>query len=73
MGGTANLGADYSLTGAAGQVTIPAGQTFATVTLHAISDSLKERKESATMVLRAGTGYKLPSRPKAVLTIANGP
>lgn len=45
MSGTATLGIDYTLTGAQlqgtqGRVLIPAGQTSATVTLHALTDGV---------------------------------
>ena len=73
MGGTSVQGVDYSLGGIPGQVTIGAGQTSATVTLHSIADHVKERNETASMILGQGTGYKLPKRPKAALTIVNGP
>jgi hypothetical protein len=73
MRGTALQGSDYMLTGTAGQVTIPAGQSSATVLLHAVADHIKETSETATMVLTSGTGYKIPKRAKATLTIVNGP
>ena len=73
MGGTAIEGVDYNLSGVSGQITIPAGQMSATVTLNAVSDHVKERIESATMILRSGLGYKLPKRPRAVLNIVNAP
>jgi cell division septation protein DedD len=73
MRGTAVEGSDYSLGGISGQVTIPAGQSSATVGLHPIADQVKERNETATMRLTNGIGYRLPKRPKASLTILNGP
>jgi hypothetical protein len=73
MRGTALQGSDYTLSGTAGQVTIPAGQSSATVLLHAVADHVKETNETATMVLTSGTGYKIPKRAKATLTIVNGP
>jgi len=73
MGGTSTQGIDYSLGGVPGQVTIGAGQTSATVTLHSIADHVKEKNETASMILGQGMGYKLPRRPKAALTIVNGP
>jgi hypothetical protein len=71
MGGTAISGSDYSLNGVPGQVTIPAGQTSATIVLHSIADQVKERKETASMIISAGTGYKVPRRTKAVVIIVN--
>ena len=54
-------GNDYTLTGEPGQITIPAGQSSATVVFHAIADQLKERNETAIMVLMKGPGYKVPA------------
>jgi len=73
MGGTAQLGADYTLSDSSGQLTIPAGQSSASVVLHAIADQVKERNETAAMILAQGPGYKLPKRPRAAVTIVNGP
>ena len=73
MHGTALNGTDYTLDGMEGQVTIAAGQTSATVTLHSIADHVKEKNETAIMVASAGVGYKLPKRgTKATVTIVNG-
>jgi hypothetical protein len=73
MRGTATNGIDYTLDGTAGQVTIAAGQSSATVTLHAIADHLKERNETAIMAVISGPDYNLPKRgAKATLTIING-
>jgi hypothetical protein len=74
MRGTAQNGIDYTLDGTPGRVTIAAGQTSATVVLHAIADHVKERNETAIMALATGSGYKIPkSGAKASLTILNGP
>jgi hypothetical protein len=73
MRGTALNGTDYTLSGTPGQVTIGAGQNSATVALHSIADHVKERNETAVMALAAGSGYKIPNRAKATLTILNGP
>ena len=35
------------------------------------ADNLKEKKEKAVMTLQPGTGYKLPKKKKATVTIAN--
>jgi len=71
--GTAINGPDYTLSSAAGQVTIDPGQSSATVTLHSIADHVKERNETAIMTLSSGAGYKLPKHgSKATLTIING-
>ena len=55
MSGSAILGTDYSLSGAPGQVTIPAGQSFAKVILR----PLRSVKKNATMTLIPGVGYFL--------------
>jgi hypothetical protein len=69
MSGNALLGTDYTLSGASGQVTIPAGQSSATVTLHALANSARKRNVNATMNLSHGAGYKLGSAKKATVTI----
>jgi len=73
MAGNAGPGVDYTLSGVPGQVTIPAGQTSADVVMHSIADHVKERPESASMILGAGSGYKVPKRSKAVVKIINTP
>jgi len=74
MRGTAINGADYTLSQATGQVTIAAGSSSATITLHSIADHVKEKNESAILVLSSGSGYKLPRRgTKSTLTIYNAP
>ena len=74
MRGSARTGTDYILDGTTGQVTIAAGNNSATLTLHSIADHVKERNETAIMVMTSGSGYKLPRRgTKATLTILNGP
>jgi hypothetical protein len=60
MSGQAIRGKDYTLSGTFGKVTIPAGQSFATVTLHSIDEHERgETKETAIMTLKRGTGYEL--------------
>ena len=61
MSGQAILGTDYTLSGTPGRVTIPAGQSSATVTMHSIEDNDErvDRNEAATMTLSKGAGYKL--------------
>jgi hypothetical protein len=65
MGGSAVLGTDYTLSGPPGQVTIPAGQTFATVILHA----QRNVKKNAIMTLRPGSDYFLSGLADDVATI----
>ncbi len=69
MRGTARQGNDYTLTGTAGQITIPAGQSSATIVLQAVADQVKEKTETAIMVLVRGAGYKLPKHAKATVKI----
>jgi hypothetical protein len=73
MRGKTLQGSDYTLTGIPGEVTILAGQSSATVMLHAVADHVKEKSQTATMRLVDGIGYKLPKRSKASLTILNEP
>jgi hypothetical protein len=62
MSGQARLDTDYTLSGTPNQVTIPAGETSATVTLTATT-AKKKGKERAIMTLTMGSGYQLPTRP----------
>jgi K319-like protein len=73
MRGTGTNGSDYTLTGMAGQVTIGAGQSSGTVTLHSIADHVSERNETAIMALRKASGYGIGNPNKATLKILNGP
>jgi hypothetical protein len=73
MGGTARQGTDYTLTNTSGQVVIAAGQTTAAVMLHSIADHVNEKRETAALVVNAGSGYKVPKRERAVVAIVNGP
>ena len=73
MRGTAINGTDYTLDGMPGQVTLAAGTSSTTVSLHSIADHVKEKNETAIMIPNAGVGYKLPKRgTKATVTIVNG-
>jgi hypothetical protein len=78
MIGTAGLGTDYMLDGVPNQITIPAGQSSAGVTLTVITTKTRGR-EKATMVLTSGPDYNLPAGsgrrrakpPQASVTIQN--
>jgi hypothetical protein len=62
-GGNATLDTDYTLTGTPGSVVIPADGTSATITLHAISDNVKEGNgEAAKVFVEPGTGYEVPNQ-----------
>ena len=70
MSGSAVRGSDYTLSGTGHNVTILAGHSSATVTLHCLEDS-DERTEgntTATMTLSKGAGYTLENN-KATVTI----
>jgi uncharacterized delta-60 repeat protein len=69
MSGSATNGTDYSLSGAAGQVTIRAGQSSGAVILKAKADHVPEGAETAIMTLQPGTGYKLGKTKDATVSI----
>jgi hypothetical protein len=69
MSGTATNGTDYTLSGTPNQVTIPAGQSSATVTLTSILDQVTEGTETAIMTLQPGRGYKVGRNNQATLSI----
>jgi len=73
MGGTAQLGTDYTLSGVFGEADIPAGASSTTVVLQALTDTLKETNETATMKLAAAANYKVSNMNKATVTIVNVP
>jgi hypothetical protein len=71
LSGKAAYGADYVVDGNVGQITIPPGASSATVTLNALTDNLREKKEKAVMTLQRGTSYKLSKKKKATVTIVD--
>lgn len=71
MSGTAFLGTDYTLSGGAGQATIPAGANQVLVTLSALPDSIREVSETAKIITQAGSGYTLTTAHTATITILN--
>jgi hypothetical protein len=75
MSGTATFKNDYTLsTGTTPlQVTIPAGQSSATVTLRARTDNTAEQTETATMTLQPGTGYVVGPNNQKTVSILDGP
>jgi hypothetical protein len=73
MSGSATNGTDYKLSGAANQVTIPAGQSSATVTLKSKADGMTEGTETATMTLQPGSGYKVGRNNQATVSILDSP
>jgi hypothetical protein len=74
MSGGADQGSDYTLSGPAGQVVIPAGQSSATVTLDAILDHVQEKTQRATMDLTANANYHLLNNTSSsTVSILNAP
>jgi CARDB len=71
VNGKAFYGTDYDVSGIPGQITIPAGASSAAVTLNALTDNRREKKEKVVMTLQPGTGYALPKKKTATVTIAN--
>jgi uncharacterized repeat protein (TIGR01451 family) len=61
VSGKARLNVDYTLSGTPGQVQIPAGQHSAPLTLHAITDTVREKKENVVVTITPGTGYVFPT------------
>jgi hypothetical protein len=62
--GAAIFGIDYTMSGTAGQIVIPAGQSFGQVTLHALENSDRTKRRNAIMTLTAGSGYSLVGEAK---------
>jgi len=52
------------MSGNAGQIIIPAGQSSGSATLTALIDNIKEKKEKAVMTLQPGSGYDFASTGK---------
>jgi len=69
ISGTASNGTDYAPLG--GTVTIPAGQTNATVTVVAIDDADVEGDESVTVTVLPNAAYNVGSPASATLTIVD--
>lgn len=66
VGGNAELNVDYTLSGTPGQVVIPANTESASITLHAIDDSMRETDgEAAKVFVEAGSGYDVPDQKDA--------
>jgi hypothetical protein len=70
MGGTATEGHDYVLRPSpSGLVTIPNGQSMATVTLITRVDPLTEGTETAILTLQPGNGYTVGNPNQATISI----
>jgi M6 family metalloprotease-like protein len=67
MGGTAQDGVDYNTV--ASPVTIPAGASYADLTLRPIDDSVYEGNKTAIFTILFGMGYCIGSSSSATITI----
>lgn len=70
VGGTAQMGIDYSNIGTS--VVIPAWETQATITVTPLADNVIEEDETVTIQIRPSANYTVGSPPSAVLKIADG-
>ncbi len=68
LGGTADEGTDYSITGS-GAVTFTAGINYVEIPLEVIDDSEDEDDETVIVTLTGGTGYNVGSQNQFTLTI----
>lgn len=74
MKGKAVLGKHYTISDVKGQIRIPAGGSSAFVRLTALKTNLVQGRETARMLIKAGTDYKVSSTGRtASVTIANVP
>ncbi len=69
ISGTATNGSDY--TSLPASVTIPAGQSTATVTVNPIDDTLVEGSESVTLQIASSAGYTIATPTSATVNIAD--
>ncbi len=68
LGGTADEGTDYSITGS-GSVTLIEGTNYAEIPLEVIDDIEDEDDETVIVTLTGGTGYNVGSQNQFTLTI----
>ena len=74
IGGNAQPGTHYTLSGSTGSVAIPTGASSATVIVNALVTGLSTGSETITMKIAPGTGYKpVPRAKPVVVTIINAP
>lgn len=69
IGGTATNGSDYN--SLSGSVIIPAGASFATITMTPIDDTAVESNETVVLTLSANAAYQLGSTTSATATIVS--
>jgi hypothetical protein len=68
--GSATFNTDYSLSGTPSQVVIPVDQASASITLHAITDTVKEPAgETAKVMIEPGSGYQVSPTPRTSVLI----
>jgi surface antigen len=67
--GSATFNTDYTVSGTPGQVAIAANQASASITMHAVTDTIKDGGETAKFVVGAGAGYQVGASPKVGVTI----
>jgi len=67
LGGTADNGSDYAPLGAS--VIIPAGRSWAAVTVSPVDDGRDENGETVSLTLRSSTNYSIGSPSSATVTI----
>jgi hypothetical protein len=72
--GSARLGIHFTLSGhARGQINIPPSRSSAIIRLTALRTNLTPGRETAKIVITAGTGYKVSIKNEATVTIAQVP
>jgi serine protease len=69
LSGNAVMGTDYATL--SGTVSIPAGQSTATITVTPIDDTSVEPNETVVATLQAGTGYEVSAPSTATVTIVD--
>lgn len=67
--GSAGLGSDYTLDGPLGQLVIPAGQTSASIHMHALQNPARTKVKTVKLKLNPNAGYKMPKRSGKTATI----
>ena len=69
VSGTATFDLDYTLDGSFEQITIPAGQSSATIHLHAINAPTGHRGKTVKLQLQHNAAYKMPRRGGKAATV----
>ena len=71
LGGTADEGVDYDITGGSGTITITAGTAGVDIPVEIVDDSDDELDETVILTLTGGTGYETGSPSVYTLTITD--